>query len=225
MGLEVIGAGFGRTGTLSLKTALEQLGLGPCHHMFEVIKNPEEQVPFFLDAARILDASTEADTDADIDIDWDVAYGKYKSAVDFPTCRFYKQLMEKYPGTKVILTVRDPEKWYESYMSTIYPMRVPDSQIPIAKMMEDLGWKGMFHDNFEDKDATIKVFKDNIEQVKKHVPKEKLLVFSVKEGWEPLCKFLDVSVPSTPFPHVNNRESMEAIAQKVRAEIEQGTRG
>src|SRR5690606_21852220 len=108
MSLSVIGAGFGRTGTLSLKLALEQLGFAPCHHMTEVFANPD-QAATWLAAAR-----GEA-------VDWDSLLEGYKASVDWPSCHFWRELAAHYPDAKVILSTRDPRRWYESISNTIFP--------------------------------------------------------------------------------------------------------
>jgi hypothetical protein len=108
MTLSVIGAGLGRTGTLSLRTALERLGLGPCYHMREVLQRPEH--------VEIWDRAADGKQ-----VDWEVLLGSYRSAVDWPVCAFYRELTKRYPQAKVILTKRDPERWHSSVMETIYP--------------------------------------------------------------------------------------------------------
>lgn len=221
-GLKVIGAGFGRTGTLSLKMALEELGFGPCHHMTEVFNNPW-QIPFWQAA---IDEKP---------LDWHTLLSGYQSTTDWPSCSFYEQLMQAYPDAKVLLSVRDPEKWYESATATIY--RVSKlSRTPIPKLIaltnpmlrerlqsvrivNNLVWKKTFQDNFADKAYAISVFNRHNEEVRQRVPAEKLLVYNVKEGWEPLCAFLGVDVPDKPFPHANDRETFggnSAIAQQRR---------
>ena len=208
--LKVIGAGFGRTGTLSLKTALEELGFGPCHHMTEVFNNPW-QIPFWQAA---IDEKP---------VDWHMLLSGYQSTTDWPCCSFYEQLMQAYPNAKVILSVRDPEKWYESASATIYRVstlsRTPvfplialtnsmvRKRLQSVRIVNDLVWKKTFQDNFADKEYAIGVFNQHNEEVKQRVPADKLLVYNVKEGWEPLCAFLGVDVPNTPFPHVNDREN------------------
>jgi hypothetical protein len=217
-GLKIIGAGFGRTGTLSIKVALEELGFGPCYHMIEVFQHLDH-LPQWEAAAR-----GEA-------IDWRKLLEGYQATVDWPGCSFYKQLMEVYPDAKVLLTVRDPEKWYESAISTIYqPHRIAKSTsafsltsiitrlfFPFARhaaqLTYDLIWGGTFHNRFEDKEYAIAIFKQHIEEVKRYVPPEKLLVFNVKEGWKPLCDFLGVEIPpDKPFPYLNDRANFAGNA-------------
>jgi hypothetical protein len=203
--MEIIGAGLGRTGTLSLKMALEQLGFGPCYHMEEVIKRPHHIKAWH-------------DVGLGQVIDWGSLFNGYQSTVDFPACIFYKELLEVFPNAKVLLSVRDPERWYESTRHTIYTARsifpawlqwlVP----PLGRffdMNEGIIWQGLFQGEFENRQRAIEIFRQHTEAVKVYVPAEQLLVYNVKEGWEPLCRFLNVSVPvDRPFPHANNRATM-----------------
>jgi hypothetical protein len=195
--LQVIGAGFGRTGTLSMRAALAILGLGPVHHMFEVVKNPEQSV----DWLRALDDSSVL---RDL-------LANYRSAVDWPTCHFWRQLMDMYPDAKVILTHRDPKAWYKSIHNTIYRLLtaktsdMPSDQVKMARriVMDDT-----FDGRLGEEDYAIEVFEKHNALVKATVPAERLLVFDVREGWQPLCDFLDVPVPDEPFPKTNSTEEL-----------------
>jgi Sulfotransferase domain len=194
--LKIIGAGFGRTGTLSLKHALEELGFSPCYHMSELFDKP----------------GVDAQWDAIVSggpADWPTIFKGYQATVDWPACTFYKELMQIYPHAKVLLSVRDPEKWYDSVASTIYRVSHlnPDhARTTHGHMVHTLIWQGTFDNRFEDKDYAIAVFLRHNEEVKQYVPAEKLLVYEVKEGWEPLCAFLGVEAPAgKPFPHDNDR--------------------
>jgi Sulfotransferase domain len=206
--LKIIGAGFGRTGTLSLKAALEELGFGPCYHMTEVFGNPGH-IAYWV-------AATEGKP-----VDWKDFLNNYQATVDWPACAFYKELMRVYPDAKVLLTVRNPESWYESVRSTIYQvsrratgspftvfiasLQFPD-RLKVGRMVNALVWQGTFDGKFEDKEYALAVFQRHIEEVKKNVPTEKLLIYDVKQGWEPLCAFLGVDIPADkPFPHLNER--------------------
>ncbi|HZS77536.1 MAG TPA: sulfotransferase [Ktedonobacteraceae bacterium] len=212
-GLKVIGAGFGRTGTLSLKFALEELGFGPCYHMSELLKTPEH-LPLWEAASR-----GEA-------IEWADIFAGYRAAVDWPTCSFYEQLMHAYPQAKFILTVRDPESWYESASNTIFYTRIKAAQSPVisrlffmlaalspgmrtaSRIMNSPMWNRTIGVRVEDKQQAIAFFTQHIENVKQRIPAERLLVYEVKEGWEPLCAFLGVEVPTDkPFPCLNDRAS------------------
>ena len=213
MSIQVIGAGMGRTGTLSLKQALEELGYVKCHHMFELLQNPP-QLPYWKELYK--NGTTDLDT----------LLTGYMAIVDFPGALFYKKLMQKYPDAKVILTVRDPEKWYKSCRDTIFNMpegfdRFMMKLVGLFKpevghisrtldFNKEAIWKVLFEDKFSDKTFAINTFNKWNEEVKQYVPKDKLLVFEVQEGWEPLCAFLNKPVPATPFPRVNDTEEFNA---------------
>lgn len=212
MPLEVIGAGFGRTGTLALKTALEQLGFGPCHHMTDIIGNPE-QVPFWNRAAT------------GEPVEWEDFYNAYRSTVDWPSCHFYAELAERYPQAKIILTKRDPERWYDSMCDTILAtMRSMGATNPKA-VAEDhpMRFAGIIVSqktfNFDfSKDNVIRTFERHNEEVQRRIPAERLLVFDVAQGWEPLCAFLGVPVPDQPFPRVNDRQEFHTHAQRIETQ-------
>lgn len=192
--LEVIGAGFGRTGTYSLKAALERLGFGPTYHMFEVFQHPEH-IPLWQAAGEGKPT------------DWEQIFDGYRSAVDWPASAFYQELMEVYPEARVILTVRDPERWHESGMNTIFPKQEDGPELPEdphGRMVHTILWNGIFGGRVHDREHAIALFNRHIEQVKERVPRERLLVYEVKEGWEPLCAFLGVPVPDEEFPRLND---------------------
>lgn len=210
LSLKIIGAGFGRTGTLSLKVALEELGFGPCYHMTELFQRPGDFA--FWEAA----AKGEA-------VNWHDIFDRYQATVDWPGCSFYQDLMKAYPDAKVLLTIRNPESWYESAQSTIYRVSRLSTGSPITRLLfrimrvfainaprigmfvNMLVWNKTFNGRFADKAYALEVFKQHIEEVKSYVPADKLLVFEVKDGWEPLCAFLGVEVPDKPFPRLNER--------------------
>jgi Sulfotransferase domain len=217
--LEVIGAGFGRTGTMSLKVALEELGFGPCYHMSEVFAHPEH--------VELWRAATHGKP-----VDWERIFGDYQATVDWPGCTFYSELLERYPDARVILTVRDPQRWYESAYNTIYRTSraaslpifyVASLVMPRAKgmkrarrMIVEIIWEREFDRRFEDRGYAIATFERHNEEVKQRVPAEKLLVYEVKEGWEPLCEFLGVEVPDKPFPHLNDAELFRKRIRRIR---------
>lgn len=220
MGLEVIGAGLGRTGTTSLKAALEALGYGPCYHMTEVFAHPEH-VPFW-EAARRGEA-----------VDWETVFSDYRAAVDWPAAAYYESLMLAYPEAKVILTVRDPERWYESVRSTIYTVRGMVSSpffslgarlVPrlrhlrrAALMVSGLAWDDTFGGRFEDREHATRTFERLNERVVERLPQERLLIYSVSEGWGPLCDFLGVEPPDEPFPSLNDARSFRRMTRTVPA--------
>ncbi len=211
-GMKVIGAGFGRTGTLSLKAALETLGFSPCYHMTELFQHPNH--------ISYWEAATNGES-----VDWHALFADYQATVDWPGCTFYAELIKAYPNAKVLLSVRDPERWYDSVINTIYQTSrllkqpsgslltllirlISPQRLRIVHMINKLIWQNTFDNRFEDKAYALEIFQQHIEEVKQRVPTDKLLVYNVKEGWEPLCAFLGVEVPAnTPFPHLNDRDS------------------
>jgi hypothetical protein len=159
--MQLIGAGFGRTGTLSLKIALEMLGFGPCYHMIEVFN--KEKNPTHLD---LWDAVGRGEQ-----IDWQELFKDYRATVDWPAATFYQELMACYPEAKALLSVRDPEKWYQSAMDTIYTFgKPPDTQF--ANMVDNIIWEGTFGGRFPDKAAAMEIFQQHIAQVQQQVPPE-----------------------------------------------------
>ncbi len=199
MALKVIGAGFGRTGTRSLKTALEELGFDRCYHMEEVMKKPSHLKRW----AEIMEGRKS---------DWETLFRGYQSATDWPAAAYYQDLMFAYPDAKIILTVRDPESWHGSLMNTLYQAsrkfrRFTQIIPPLHQFltgMEKVVWQDTFHNQVEDKIHAMEVFNRHIEEVKRVVPEERLLVFDARHGWEPLCQFLNVPVPGDkPYPHKN----------------------
>ncbi|MCB1615091.1 MAG: hypothetical protein KDI30_03660, partial [Pseudomonadales bacterium] len=189
----------------SLKQALEILGFGPCYHMFEILQKPER-------SAQWLDAAKHGDTD------WDQLFQGYASAVDWPTVAFYKTLKQHYPEAKVILTVRDPDSWYQSSLETIYTLsRIFPKWIALfspytktmGEMIDTIIWHGTFKGEFETKASAIAVYQQHINNVRACVPAEDLLVMEIAEGWQPLCDFLGVPVPDTPFPRINETSVMK----------------
>lgn len=221
MTLKIIGAGFGRTGTMSLFTALNQLGF-PCYHMVEVIGNPANKS--HLDFWRGV-----AHTPAGTQHDWNAVFANYTAAVDNPACCVWRELLEANPQAKVILTthVRGPTAWYESTIETIYftenrwQFKVLELFTPFGRKFGDMSrrliWHRSHHGTMNDKAAAIADYQRHIEEVRAGVPEGQLLVFQADEGWKPLCAFLGVPVPQTPFPNVNDRaEILKAIAKMVR---------
>jgi len=200
MTLSVIGAGFGRTGTLSLKFALEALGFAPCHHMMEVFMNPP-QAPIWSAAAR------------GEPVDWGTLLTGYKATTDWPSCHFWRELALRFPAAKVILTARDPEKWFASFSETILKaVSAPPPRGGVDPVMAAIGEMGAlivrektFAGNF-DKAHVLKVYTDHIETVKRTIPPERLLVYEVGQSGSQPCKFLGVPVPATDFPRTNSRE-------------------
>jgi len=207
MSLAVIGAGFGRTGTLSLKLALETLGLGPCHHMEEVMKHPE-QIPVWHAAGR-----GQA-------VDWAALLKEYRSTVDWPSAQFWRELAARFPAAKVVLTVRDRARWYESFSKTIMVLMSDLAAAPnavmrsILEMGEAVVVGRAFGGKIDDPAHVMTCFDRHNAAVKAAFSPERLLVYEVAQGWEPLCRFLGRPVPATPFPRVNSTTEFWELIQQ-----------
>jgi hypothetical protein len=199
MALQVIGAGLGRTGTMTLKTALEQLGLGPCHHMVEVFANIASQGPFW----RAVAGGAVPD--------WDAGFAGYASSVDWPSAHYYKALAAHWPKAKVILSRRDPQRWYESMSETIlkamasYPAPSGGAREHPMRFANMIVAEQTFGGDFS-RDNVIATFERHNAEVVASIPADRLLVFEAAQGWQPLCDFLGVPVPDAPFPRTNSRE-------------------
>lgn len=203
MTLKVVGAGFGRTGTNSLKLALEQLGFGPCHHMFEVGSNPE-QLPYWQAAAR-----------GDMP-DWDEVFEGYNASVDWPSSRFWRETTTHFPNAKVLLSIRPFEGWFKSIHATIYPNLKNRAELEpgIVRDRRDMAYEIVVEQTFggdlENFDHAKTVFENHIAEVQRTIAADRLLTYDVAEGWAPLCVFLGVPVPETPFPRTNSTGEFQA---------------
>ena len=211
--MKIIGAGFGRTGTTSLKAALETLGFGSAYHLTEVFTHPEH--------VRFWEAARRGER-----VDWAGFLSGYEITVDWPACAFYAELMEAFPEAPVILTVRDPERWYVSMRSTIYRIHKISSGPPpfrlalalaglfapgvtgIVRLADEIVWNDTFVGRFGEESHAIETFRRHNDEVRRRVPPERLLVYDVREGWQPLCDFLGVEAPDEPFPHLNDTREM-----------------
>ncbi len=223
MSISVIGAGYGRTGTKSLKLALEELGFDTCYHMEELLRNPE----------GVKHWKNAMDNNS---VDWDTLFSGYHSIVDFPGCIYYKELANHYPDSKIILSLREPESWYHSVYTTIFSFdpglalklkmvfSMPFS--PTARFLFKVIllnnasiWKKHFKGNFADKGFAIQQYQAHIEDVKRSIPQERLLLHESKDGWEPICKFLGKEIPSSRYPSTNKKEDFHAHAKSIVRDV------
>jgi hypothetical protein len=205
--MKLIGAGLPRTGTLSQKIALEMIGLGPCYHMVNVLTDLP-QAELWL---RALDGDT----------DWNRIFDGFESTVDWPGGFFYRELIDVYPGAKVLLSQRDPEAWERSMRETVWGVRHGESLMRLLssaqghvyppwaaylQMVDGMLWKGegTFASGHMEPGQLAEGMHRHHEEVKRTVPADRLLVWSFTDGWEPLCEFLEVPVPDPPFPRVND---------------------
>jgi hypothetical protein len=192
MAISVIGPSFGRTGTMSVKAALERLGFGPCYHMLEVYE------------AGHVDAWTAVINGGEAD--WDAMFAAYHSVVDWPSCSFWKQIWAANPDARIVLTRRDPDSWFASMEETIFQAlraQSDDEQLMRWRVQtRKLIFDETFGNDFS-RAHCISVLRAHEADVIESVPRDQLLVFELADGWEPLCAFLDVPVPDGPFPHSN----------------------
>jgi len=206
--IKVIGAGMPRTGTLTQKTALEALGFGPCYHMVDVLSDLEQ--------ASLWERALDGDGP------WEEIFDGFHATVDWPGGYFYRELADHYPDAKVVLSVRDAAVWERSMRQTVWSVRHGESLIRLLSsaqacvnpswagflnMIDRLLWEGegTFAQNSDSPEQMIETMHRHNATVQSVIPAERLLVWNVAEGWEPLCEFLEVPVPDEPFPHVNDR--------------------
>ena len=205
MTLRVIGAGLGRSGTTSLKAALERLLGGPCHHMMEVFAHPE-QIPAWQAAA-----------DGDMP-DWRALLAPYRAAVDWPSAAYWSEIAAAFPDAVILLSVRDREAWWKSASATIFPTIVaaPD---PWRRMVLAM-MRARFTDRLDDRDACLAAFDRWYADARARIPRDRLLEWRASDGWAPLCARLGVPVPNEPFPHANTTEDFQAMVKSARAAAE-----
>jgi hypothetical protein len=216
MPLKVIGAGYPRTGTYSLKLALEQLGFGPCHHMAEILQHPEQATLW----ARAFSGDP---------IDWDEVLAGYNSSTDAPSCFMAVELADRYPDAKVILGIRSAESWWESAQATIMSdaNRERMSRAPSASLIEPMMLamrKRLGADNEGPsldpqrpaRESAMAAFDRHNERISSTIPAERLLIFEAGQGWGPLCEFLGVPVPDAPYPKTNTRGEFHELVTRVQ---------
>lgn len=214
MPLEVIGAGFGRTGTMSTQAALIELGF-PCYHMKNVMQGGPggSGLKFWEEAA----ASAPGDP-----LDFERVFANYRATLDFPASCVWQELVACYPQAKVLLTVHPggAGAWFDSAWDTIYftqrywqfkLLRLLPPVARFSNMVEKLVWQRTLKDTMPDKPRVMEVYEAHLEAVQQAVPSERLLVFNVKDGWPPLCEFLGVPIPDTPFPNINERQTFRRM--------------
>jgi hypothetical protein len=194
MALQVIGAGLGRTGTYSLKLALERLLGAPCYHMATVFESPQH-VPVWAAAAN-------GDMPG-----WDQLFHGFSAAVDWPASAFWQELSEAYPDAPVLLSTRDSDAWWASASKTIFPtIEKVGGQMPAWRDMILAIMASRFVPDLKDKDACIAAYERHNALVRATIPPERLIDWQPGDGWEPVCSRLNLPIPYEPFPHANTRE-------------------
>jgi hypothetical protein len=203
--LTLINAGLGRTGTTSLKAALDRLDCGPSFHMFDIVGDAERLRQW---EKVVCDGERP---------DWTALFDGYQAAVDGPCALYYRQLSQAFPDAKVILTVRDADSWYRSTHDTLYqfalrsmanPPEPGSAQARLLRITRAMVWDGLFGGRFADKDHAIDVYHRHNEDVVRTLGADNVLVYDVQQGWEPLCDLLGVEVPREAFPRTNDTASM-----------------
>jgi hypothetical protein len=201
MTLRLVGAGLGRTGTHSLKLAIEELLGGPCYHMIEVFEHPEH-VPMWQQAIDTGDAP------------WDEIFEGYVAAVDWPVGSFYGELAAAYPDAVVLLSTRDADSWWRSASATIFnfaKMDTPPEMAEWRRMTTDL-MATRFTDKLDDETAAKAAYEKHNAEVRASIPRDRLVEWQPGDGWQPLCDALNLPVPDQPFPHVNTTADFRAMA-------------
>lgn len=225
MSIQIIGAGFPRTGTNTLRESLNMLGYVKTYHMKELLVHPED-LQYWSELRQTKTTN------------WDALYNGYKATVDYPCYPWYKEHMKRYPDAKVILSTRPFEKWYESFSSTIWRAQNPTEEqraamaervkddprlqkvMKVMQFAKEIIIGDHFQNRFEDKEFMKEVFDKHHEEVKAFVPADKLLVYNVSEGWEPLCQFLGKPKPDTALPHTNKKEDFaEMLNELMKGEL------
>lgn len=197
MTLRVVGAGLGRTGTTSLKVALSQLLGGPCHHMMEVFAHPE-QLPLWNAAANGRMP------------DWHALFRDYAAAVDWPTAAYWPEISAAYPDAIILLSTRDPESWWKSASDTIF-QAIPNAPLPEWRDMVLVMMRSRFTDRLDDKATCLAAYDRWYTDARARIPKHRLLEWTAKDGWGPICDRLGLPVPAEPFPRVNTTEDFQAM--------------
>ncbi len=201
MTLNVFGVGFGRTGTEVMKKALEILGHGPCYHMFEVLPHPE-RVETWINLVK-----GQAP-------DWDSSFNGYNASVDWPGAYFWKEIAKHYSDAKLILSIRDANDWYESMSKTILPLLKASSSDPNG-LANQMFIMRQFEGNIDDREHVIDIYNRHNAEVKAAFGPDRLLVYELGNGWEPLCDFLGVDVPDEQYPRGNSSKQFGANIQRL----------
>ncbi|MBT4161110.1 MAG: sulfotransferase family protein [Gammaproteobacteria bacterium] len=210
--MRVIGAGLGRTGTNSLKIALEILLQGPCYHMFELWQNPED-VAIWQSAVN------------DEPVDWQKFLSRWVATVDWPGAPLFDQMAAAFPDALVLLSIRDGEEWYQSANNTIFSVMrnaPPGEKPPTGKLVASEFDKWLTLD-IDNKAEVIAAHDRHNERVRKTIPPNRLLEWRPGDGWEPICSALDLPVPAEPFPHANDSASfMDTVKAAQNGDVERG---
>ncbi|PNY25292.1 Uncharacterized protein TCAP_04774 [Tolypocladium capitatum] len=237
--MRVIVCGLPRTGTLSMRTALRQLGFHDCYHMTTVLENADEDPQLWIRAFEAKYAGKGSFTKAD----WDRLLGHSQACCDMPAVVFSPELAELYPAAKVVVLNRDPDDWYESVLGTIAKVKAPSSPLDVLSWLylvlldsQGRNWFRLIRvmslatpfDHVKERGKAVAWFNERYAEFRDRIPAERRIEYSVKDGWAPLCEHLGVPVPmvedaqtgrmvEAPFPHVNDRASFTVDAKRTTA--------
>ncbi|WP_420642456.1 sulfotransferase family protein [Candidatus Leptofilum sp.] len=203
--MRVINVGLARTGTTSLKAALELLGISPVHHTFDLFTSPKDM--------SLWEGAFEGKP-----VNWREFYADYEAA-DWPAAFFYKEIIDVHPEAKLLLTIRDPEKWVESVSNTVQQGMNIKLPIPHLRRIKHFiityAADKLFDGRLDDKAHMIRCYHRHVENVKAYVPENRLLLYDVRDGWESLCQFLAVNAPHQPYPRVNTRGGFKGMVMQM----------
>jgi len=213
MALKVIGTGLPRTGTASLKGALQLLGYQQTYHMDNLLNNPS-QVHYWVE---LFDTGST---------DYDALFEGFAASTDFPGFFAYKALLKQYPDSKFILTTRDPDIWYESIKNTVYQAvtaffqkDTPTDSMRrvegVFQLLDRYLFGQFFKGTFLDKEKTLSLVNAYLDEINAIIPADKMLIYEISEGWQPLCDFLELRVPEIEFPYKNKREDFNTMIAKM----------
>lgn len=200
MAVEIVGAGLGRTGTHSLKIALEQLLERPCYHMVEVFARPDDP-QIWLDAFEGRPP------------DWPAFLADFGATVDWPAAGCWRQLADAFPDAPVLLSVREPDSWWASASNTIFQFGTdaPPGQPPVWSAMSKAMLES-FCPEWRDEKAAKAAFVAHNDEVRATIAADRLVEWAPGDGWEPLCRALGVAAPDQPYPHVNTTDEFRQMS-------------
>ena len=203
---QVIVAGMSRTGTKSIKQALEILygNNARAYHMTEVLNQPKHLEIWSDLAFGRRQVSQQV---------WEQLLDGYIATTDMPCAFYFKELAEAFPNAKVVLTVRDESEWFESFcrlLVVVHRFQYLRFLPPLnrfwpygTKLNQMVFGDRAFERSEPVREVFIEAYRQHNERVRQSIAPDRLLEFNVQQGWKPLCEFLELDVPQSDFPHSN----------------------